>query len=369
MKTRSIIALILFCLACTPRQSSDEEVLALVKDFQKKYYKELFVLDVSLGFFKFLVNESYIYICDQKHGHIDIFSRKNGAKVKTFGEKGEGPGSFINIFDIRCQGDKLYICSFGKLSIYTEKGELVKEIRSTVSYTCYDYIPIAENFVTKRLDWSKIDKKTVSEVYCLLDPTLKNKKDLLWIPFKYYTYPDKSKTAFLIYQPCRRGEVYKDRLYLGSTDLGFYIAVFDSNGNKLYEINRDDEKIRVTDSIKNRMINAYKTILGDNFADFARKREFEAPEFIPAFMDFFIHNDRIYVIKFPLPGSKTVTEALLLDLKGNTLAKRMIPLGNLYKLIEEKYTSFYNGKLYFISPTEDDENTRITVLDLEAIFK
>jgi hypothetical protein len=98
-------------------------------------------------------------------------------------------------------------------------------------------------------------------------------------------------------------------------------------------------------------------------------REIISPEYMPAFVNFFIDNERIYLFKFPKPGDRGMSEVLMLDIKGNILSKKMLPLGAMYKHLEEKKNiSFHHGKLYFLT-VDREERSVLSIMDLDAIFK
>jgi hypothetical protein len=336
--------------------------------FNEKYYKTLFIIHEPFIMYQLVVSESFFYLCDLKYCKINIYSLKEGKKIKSFGQRGEGPGDFNYIFDVQCSKDEIYICSNKKLSVFTLKGDLIKEIKDNSANIYRTFIPIKDNFVSWRNDFSKLENGKLSIVYTLLNKELIRKKDIFQIYYDNIKPKDKSKTGLLLFQPCRKGIVYKDRFYIGCTDLGLYIGVFDNNGNELYEIKKDFEKIKVTEYIKRRINDLYKLILGDSYKNFMSSREIISPEFIPAFINFFVDNEKIYLFKFPKPGSNGMLEVLLLDIKGNILNQKMLPLGAMYKHLEEKKNiSFYKGKLYILT-VDNEENSVLSEMDLEAIF-
>lgn len=368
MKSNITGVIVLLILSCSFALIGDE---VTQKEFNEKYYKTLFAIDEPFLTYHLAVNDSFFYLCDLNYCIINIYSIKDGKKINSFGKRGQGPGDFDYIFDIQRSKDEIYICSNKKLSIFTVKGDIIKEIKEASPYIYRTFIPFKDNYISWRYDFSKKQKEKLSIVYTLLNKELKRKKDILQVYYDNIKTKDKSKSALLLFKQCRKGIVYRDRFYVGFTDLGFYISVFDINGNKLYEIKKEYNKIRITKYIQNRILNLYKLVMGEEYyKKFMSRHEIRPPEFIPAFVNFFVDNEKIYVFKYPEPGSKGMIEVILLDLMGDTLAKKMIPFGGMYTHLEEKKTvSFHRGKLYIVTPDKNNEDkVAISVMDIEAIF-
>lgn len=334
-------------------------------------FKILLKLDEPFLMYRLVVDDSMIYLVDRQRCKINVFSKSDGQKILNFGKRGEGPQEFDSILDLHFSGDNLYVCSTNKLSIFSKAGKFIKEIKGASLYIQQTFIPYGENYITWRNDFKQIEKGNLSVVYTLLDQSLKKKKDVFQTVFKHITPRDKRKKTLNLYTHCRKGVVYEDKLYVGCTDMGFFIGVFDIDGNKLYEINRQFERVKVTSDVKEHMRNYYRGMMGnEGYKRFMSNKEIVSPEYIPAYMNFFVSNDRIYVFKFPLPGSRGMIESLLLDLEGNVLVKKSLRLDRKYKLFEEKpHTSFHNGKLYFVMPDpENQDKMAFAVFDVDAMF-
>jgi len=357
------LTILLFLIICPGIDALGNELSP--ETFLRTFFIKKVEIDDIFFPAKLVVDDSRIYLVDKKFCRIHIFSKTDGKKLATFGQKGEGPSEFISITDFQCNQDALYFCSPSKMSVFSKEGKLINEVR--VYALEKTFIPFQGNYISKRYVYNPKTNQTVL-AYVLLDPKLKRIKDIFQTPYKRVAGKDINREELIFFNDCRKGIVSKDRFYVGDTDLGFYIGVFDSNGNKLYDIRKEYEKIHVSDDLKRRIIENIKTVAGESYVRFQAKREVLFPEFIPAFLNFFVENDKIWVFKFPKIGSNGLLELLCLDLRGNNLGQITIPMGSFYKQLENNdYVSFNNGKLYFLDPHQ--ETFWLYELNLDALVK
>jgi hypothetical protein len=365
MKPTIVIILILiptvFSLSLCGNDFTSQEI-------EKKFFRKIVEIDDVFAIPRLDVDEDRIYIVDKKHCTLNLFNKKDGRKINTVGKRGEGPGEFLFISKIHFNDDMIYVSSPPKLSIFSREGKLLKEKRTHL-IGGGEFIPFGNNYLYSRYIYERKGNSTAIYLgYTLLDENLKEIKSIFKTPFNRPWSKDKNKTPLLIFHECRKGIVYKERFYIGYTELGFYIAVFDISGNKLFEIKHDYDKIRVKDDIKQKILSYYKSKYPDDFRKMLSRREVFFPEYFPAFVNFFIHDDKIYVLKYPMPGAKGRLEVLLLDLRGNLLGQKMIALGGFYRYLENPdLISFYKGKIYYIINYE--EKTAVGEFSLDEFIK
>jgi hypothetical protein len=124
--------------------------------------------------------------------------------------------------------------------------------------------------------------------------------------------------------------VYDNRIYLADTRKGFYIAVYDSSGNKIYEIKKKYEKKRVTKEFKS----DYFKKIGSNI-NRLKHFNFVFRDYFPAFERIEVKSGKIYV--WAHEQKKDHQELLILDLKGNILKKTFLAYRRYYSLVDYKY--------------------------------
>jgi hypothetical protein len=294
---------------------------------------------------RLLVDEKQVYVWDKFLCKVCIYSKSDLKKVAEFGTKGEGPGELRVIHGAYLYKDYIYINSFPKIGIFSKKGQFIKEIRgSTMAGNCQ---PIRKNYIGKKYVYTPPGSKINKIVYVLLNADLHKIKDLMEVSFMSNTIQvNPQKVNVLIYRDCTKGIVYKDKYYVGSTNRGFFFAVFDEEGNKLYELNQDYQRRKITGEFKNRMISILKRNVED-WEKFSENRGYYFPEFFPAFISFAIDSDKLYVFTYPLPEEPKFLEVLIFDLQGKLIKKKSIPSLYAEDLMLESYY-FYDGNIYII---------------------
>jgi hypothetical protein len=311
-----------------------------------------------------LMDGEYICICDSVLNKFCIYSKKDFSKTTEFGRKGEGPGESIHIDSVTLNGDAIVVSNFPKLSIFSKKGKLKKELRSPPDTG--SFIPLERNFVgTKYPTNANPTAENGKIAFVLFNSKLEKHKVIFTSKLIKIGKPGKTKWIAYWVRDCLKPVVYGERLYIGKTDEGFCFIVFDSEGNKLYELNRKYKKRRITDEYKKWRIDLYKKYGGESrWKEYKARTDIAFPEYFPAYINFFIDDAKIYTLKYPCPKKKE-QEILILDLKGNLLDRRNIPLRE--GSIGEHRTSFlYKGKLYYLRENEETEKWEICFENIDG---
>ena len=167
------------------------------------------------------------------------------------------------------------------------------------------------------------------------------------------------KIKELIFRDCTRGVVYKDRFYVGSTNRGFFFAVFDEEGNKLYEINPDYQRRKITDEFIEKMMVGLKRNVED-WEKFSKTRGYYFPEYFPAYINFAVDSDKLYVFTYPQKQTPMSIEVLIFNLQGELLKRKFcIPSLYIENLMLQLFY-FYDGNIYFLERVgRGSDNLRI----------
>jgi len=349
------VSIIVFIITCGPGTEKYNEKLwknafkkqevlefkpELVAEFEEVYKRPLLQY----------IDDKNIYINGSNEQTINIYTRKECRLKIKFGGKGEGPGEFRIIQGFKVYEDFIFINSPGKNSYFSKKGELLKEVRCPPALV--PCLPVGDNFITreyslptvKDINNSFMEIKTV-----LVGSDFKEKKILFSKSLNTkYTYNAKTgkKEARLFPESCTF-KIYKNNIYIGYSSMdGFFFTVFDSSGNKLYEINRPYIKRKIPDALKDVIRNRKEKYRqrGSNL-----EVEILFFEYFPSFCTFSVANDKIYVFLYPEIDKQRI---LILDLKGKLIDVSLIPF-DLQSLEKFSFRILYsnivhNGEKYYI---------------------
>jgi hypothetical protein len=137
----------------------------------------------------------------------------------------------------------------------------------------------------------------------------------------------------------------------------FFFTVFDSEGNKLYDINRSYKRRKITDLDKKMRIKKAKEVMGEQkWKTFIIGTEISFPEYYPAYMNFEIDNGKMYVFAFP---EKDTQEIFILDLKGKLIKQIKIPIIDMPGYIEHSCFCIDKGKMYYMTENEETQKWEI----------
>jgi hypothetical protein len=298
-----------------------------------------------------LMKPQYMAVDDDKlfiteRTSVYIYSMKDYRLLKKFGKPGEGPGEFkINPYAgpglvLYPYPDHLLVNSQGKLSVYSRDGDLIKEMKSP-PFVILKHLKnnfVGSGIITKgeegfflcvNLFNSKLEK--IKQIYLSDIPVnLVSQMNLPYTPFVY--------------------RVYKDKIYIPE-GMGT-INVFDSNGKKLYSINKKYEQLEVDNAYQKRILRWYKKESPLKAFWEVLKKKITFKSHYPALKDLAIDNDRIFL--FTYKKQKDLTECIILDLEGNEQKHIFLPFPDVFPLIPICY-SIDNNRFYTLLENEDEE--------------
>ena len=309
------------------------------------------------------VGEDYVYITD--FPTVYIFDKKDFHPVKKFGSSGEGPKEFRQFAGVYIRGDDLIVCDLGKALIYTKDGNYKKEIKARNSIW-RELMPVGNKFIGKgRFNEDKIEYISLN----LYDADLNYEKRLLKYPFWGQGYLGKMNDLVdyrnIQYIP------YKGSIFVKPEKNAFILDVYDTSGKKLYRIQRDYEKIPVTDADIKRYHDYFRTYskARRNYEQIKKELGFYAV--FPAIRTFTVADDKIYVVTYKVREGDS--EVLVLDLKGKLLKTVFLPLfktdelffrsieNNIFRRINNSTFAIKDGKLYQLITDEEAESWELHV--------
>jgi hypothetical protein len=293
--------------------------------------------------FQFEVYGNYIYVGEKST--ISIYSLLDFSLIKKFGRKGEGPGEFKAYPMVKVFPKYVVVNNLVKWLLFSRKGEFIKEKRGT--FLKFFLYPVGNNFV------ATCPLKNGNDIIKILNEDLEPIKEIS----RQDSKGEVKRRHMEMIRDFYKYRVYDDKIFLGDTTKGFYIAVFDSNGNKLYEINKKFQPIKVTEKYKKDALDREKKS-NDLISNTRRRLKYKYlfKDYFPAFKDFRVKDKKIYV--FTYKRKENQCEIIVMDLHGKTQKKAFVERVPLTKC------SISNNKYFYLKDNYDIEEWELFAEDL-----
>lgn len=324
------------------------EKLKIMKEISKP-------VSLSIGHQELLVMEG---------ASVFIYSLPDLNLARSFGKEGEGPGELkvVNTYSNHVNGYSDYILaeSIDKLVYFTRQGQLIKELRKPGRTILT--LPLGSNYVLKRLENRK-DGKSYA-VVSIYDSKMKKIRELYqqeWVQ----QGGTPGQIQFEMIGDFINLAVWDNKLFLEKSPAGFLIEVYDSKGENLYQIKREDASIPVTERDQKMAIDQFRkdpalkpqiTALGG----WNQVKKMFSMKFLPCFppirwME--IDQGRLYITSYRERSNRLQVQ--IMDLKGNRLAvagrPKMPPVPLSLKILGVNLSVLKNDYLYFMVENEATE--------------
>jgi hypothetical protein len=240
--------------------------------------------------------------------------------------------------------------SQGKLSFYSLKGDMIKEMRLLPKYRDLK-LSGDRYFATSDKVTNKVDHNVVK----ILDADFNEVKTFYQDEAEYHQ--EKQGTN---YASTWDFDVSENKFFIvGSSD--FKIDVFNKNGDSLYTISREYERVKLSQEFIDAWFQRIKRRLGMGAYHYMKKKVRFA-EFFPAILDIIVDNGHVYVITYRKKQGNS--ECFIYDLTGKLVKKTWLPLKNYDGVTVFPYTikNNYHYQLIDNEDTEDWELHRFSVL-------
>lgn len=269
---------------------------------------------------------------------IHVYSLKDFKQLKQFGKRGDGPGEFRFNARLDVFPDKLAVNCRGRLIYFNHDGGLLKTIKTKPEI--HNLLPVGTNFAASVYEGGKAQKIKLYN------------KDIKYVTTVYegslgqatYWQSDAKKIDLLLVKDFMDERVYQNKIYVGDTGKGFYFAVFNGAGKKLYDANNKYEPLQIPEAYKKEQIRLQQEKPGwDRVKD---KVNLRFPKYFPAYRMMQISDDKIYFVTHE--GSSGKDKVFVTDLKGKILGQTFAP-SNVWTFCISK------GKLYWLVENEEEE--------------
>ncbi len=285
---------------------------------------------------------------------IVVYSISTQKFLREISKNGEGPGEFSFRPELKILPDSIFLGAISKVMTFSKEGQLHDENRLIPRGRV---LPVGAGYVSIGSTFSGEDRFTTVN---LLDADLQKTKEL-----------------FRQLRPQRRGgfnpirnflglDTYEDKIFIIDGQKDFLIEIFDHEGEKLNNIEKKIEKIRIPNVYQEMLVKQLQEQPGGNGAEYRAVIErfgVEYPKFFPDIREFQVLNGKIYVQTYKTEQGNT--EYIILDLEGKSLQTAFLPVFEEGSLIDINVYTFYNDVYYYLKFSEDKEIWELHQIDLK----
>ena len=354
-----------------------------------------FVLPSGVKPLVLAVDKNRVYICEggnfprESESYIAIYSRPDFSLLAKIGKEGKGPGEFLmGPGGFHVINGQIWAQDIKKTVVFSRDGTFKKEIpipREIFILPLYPLVPVGDNLVTfasDTLDINAGNERAFGRVY---DSELRQIRDFYGeIPFPVPPPPPpppprlgskrdaKKEQASIVkrdYQAipdCIDFAVAEDKIFVADTRKGFHIAVFDSLGTPLYEINKDYVMLPVPPEYSAALMKKLQETQGwlNKVANIKFHDSF------PAFYSFKIADGKIYVSTYAEKDG--LYELVVMNLKGDVLRRSFsFPLGPSYDSMYDNFNvakdryAISEDKIYYLAENTKDGSYEVRTQELK----
>ncbi len=296
------------------------------------------------------VDDTQIYITEGSR--IFIYNKKDGALLKKLGKSGNAPDQFkptlmgAKRIGLSVQGKHMVITSEERISFFNKQGEFLENIKapgqSRGYYQSGDYL-VGMKYLfeggnlnsTESVMVLKKTGKTFKGVAMCYTRRPGSGRDLMISLSKKQDYPV-IRDAFVY-------RVTDDKIYVADTEKGFFIGIYDITGNKIREINKEYEKIKIPEIRKTQEMETFKKKKMWKYIEYINP---VFPDHFPAMRTMTVHKGKIVAFTYARRGTddQVKEEVLVLDEKGNLLTNKWVPPATLGDVYDDIYFYLIKNK-------------------------
>jgi len=328
------------------------------------------VFSKNLGVLPEVLNPENIQVRDNEvfvveGATIYVFSTENLELIKKMGRKGEGPGELkVTPFlsnSMSISGDQIIFDSIDKLVFFSREGNFIKEKKRSPQFT--QMLPIKDNFIVrKRL---LIEKKQFTSIN-LFDSKTGKIRELYKQEFSA------QRNLINMIPDSINIQVHEDKVFIEESPKGFFMEVFNHNGEKLYSIEKEIERIKLSKEDREGALNQLKVdpfikMQRGGWEGFKSQNKMIFPDFYPSIQDFVISDNKIYVRTHKVLDGRE--EYIIMGLKGKILKRVFLPAVQKPSFTEQmlgtniKFFSISRDKFYYLIEKEEEWELHVTIIN------
>ncbi|UCE41021.1 MAG: hypothetical protein JSV17_16520 [Candidatus Aminicenantes bacterium] len=300
------------------------------------------------------IDGNEMFVVDSR-SKIEVYSLSEQMLLREISKKGQGPGEFQYLPFLKIFPDSLFLGAYTKVMVFSKDGKLIEENRQ---FPVTKALPAGDNYVSFG---TVREGEDIYRTVNLIGSDMKQIKELhrhLRVRRKGGINPIRDYMNF---------DTLGNRIFIADSREGFVIEVFDSSGEKEYIIDKELEKIRITNEFKTAYIEQLTSRPGGQGQEWKTAVDqwgVEYDRFFPDIREFQVADDRIYVQTYKTEQRKT--EFIILDLKGSSSQSVFLPLYEEGSLVDKYVYTFHKGDYYYLKYNDDKEMWELHRLDLSS---
>lgn len=292
--------------------------------------------------------------------------------LAQFGREGEGPGELKAVpmlpNTIVVIPARIVVDGMGKVVFFSRDFKFLKEVKK--KYMTFKTKPVGENFVAMRM-LPAGGKNIYYFSVLLMDSEMNQIRELYKQEYR------ETDTDIDMVLDSIHFDVYKNKIYIEKSNLGFEIAVFDSRGNLEIEIVKENKAPVLTARDKQDIMDNFKE---DNlikmmvereggWINFKNKMNFIYPDTFPLIRDILVADDKIFIATFY--QKNRTRKYIIMDLNGTILNTIYLPIPRessyLTKAMgrDDRFYGIANHRYYYLIENPDSEEWEIHAVDLD----
>jgi hypothetical protein len=297
-----------------------------------------------------------LFIVDGGTFSIQVYSLKDFSLKFSLGKKGAGPGEFMHFPQLNGVYPDYLLCSGGWKTIkFSREGMMISE-KTFQPFQGLNLKPVKDNFVAIAY-FDDMKTRISQKILYITNSKYERIKEIYPVQAdsNRFTLSDTGNEEFKVLTHYFHFLTYDDKIFVADSRKGFVIAVFDSNGNNLYTIDKKIEPVKVQKYHKEKLMENLR-LSYPNIIELRRSSAFTFYENFPPIRHFWIDSYKIYVTTYKEKDDRH--EMIILDLKGNILERIFLELKSTkaYKVQGEFDThTVHEGVLYELVEDEDRE--------------
>jgi len=325
------------------------------------YAKKLASLPEVIRPSRIVVDNGRLFISDHTV-KLHLYSMKDFS-YKLFARKGEGPGELRMSPWALVLPDSVFLNSSTRRGmIFSFDGQLLKEYK-LLKFSSNRFFPVGKNFAILQNN-PRVKKGYIGNEISIYEYNdkineFKFKKMIYYNEYNIYDRKTSGKWNYPLIKPYYGFIVKDDKVFIGDTDRGFYVEIYDSEGREVSKIRLYQDPIKIDDSFRKLIMQKFKEVPAWKTINDMYHVYF--PEYYPAYYRFAVDNQKIYFLTFKMKDKRR--EVIITDYKGNILRHSYLPVLDEYDVFP--IFSIEDDKFYYIKENEDTEEWELHVEDIK----
>jgi hypothetical protein len=231
-----------------------------------------------------------IFILYRQGAENCIFRFNSGGEfVSSFGRTGEGPGEMQSPLSLQAINREIVISALGKILFYSREGEYLKEIPKKAAQIGVIVLENGNFLIRERIrDDTDYSVQHLGEI--LYDPDFHKLEEIVRVTAPSPYKGDGLRAIMPYLHSCGSGK----EIYVGDSESGYEVRVFDIHGDLLRKIRKDNDPVPIGPEDRQQILKPFEGMREE------LKRRIYMPENFPPFQRMFFTDDsgRLFVMTY-----------------------------------------------------------------------